>query len=174
MKKSVLCIFLAGVLAFAGSVGAQGGVKIGVVNANLVVEKSPQYDEVRKSLETEFKRRNQDLISQQKQLKTLEEKLSRDGTVMSASEVKRLEQDIRSHRRKINHTRDEYREDLNLRRNEEVNKLLRKVSEVVKQVGQEEDMDVILSDGVVYVNQRVDITEKVLQRLQELYKSSGK
>ncbi len=51
---------------------------------------------------------------------------------------KRLEQDIRSRRRSLNHTRDEYRDDLNLRRNEELGKLLRKISEVVRQVGEEE------------------------------------
>jgi outer membrane protein len=149
-------------------------VKIGVVNANQIVEQSPQYDAVRKSLETEFKRRDNDLVAKQKQVKTLEDKLARDGAVMSAAEVKRLEQDIRSRKRKIKSMADEFREDLNIRRNEEFNKLLRKVSEVVHQIGEQEDIDVILSEGVVYASKRVNLTEKVLDRLKQQYRGGKK
>ncbi|MES9846317.1 MAG: OmpH family outer membrane protein [Candidatus Sedimenticola sp. 6PFRAG5] len=146
-------------------------LKIGVVNPNKLVEKSPQYDAVRKELETEFKRRNEDLIAKQKQLKKLEDKLTRDSAVMSSSEVKRLEQDIRSRKRQLNNTRDEYREDLNLRRSEEFNKLLRHVSEVVHQVAAEEKLDLVLSQGVVYASSRVDLTNRVLDRLKAQVKS---
>lgn len=168
MKKFFLVMGALLVLGI-GQVNAQD-FKVAVVNANRVVEKSPQYDVVRKALESEFKRRNQDLVAKQKQLKKLEDKMSRDGAVMSQAEAKRLEQDIRSRRRSLNHTRDEYRDDLNLRRNEEVGKLLRKVSEVVRQVGEEEKIDVIFSDGIVYASKRVDITNTVLQRLKDQFK----
>jgi outer membrane protein len=166
-------MMLIGFLFNAGALYA-AEVKIGVVNANQIVEQSPQYDAVRKSLETEFKRRDNDLVAKQKQVKTLEDKLARDGAVMSAAEVKRLEQDIRSRKRKIKSMADEFREDLNIRRNEEFNKLLRKVSEVVHQIGEQEDIDVILSEGVVYASKRVNLTEKVLDRLKQQYRGGKK
>ncbi len=170
MKKSVYLFLLAGLIGMSGAVSAEG-YKIGVVNPNKLVEQSPQYDAVRKELETEFTRRNQDLVSKQKQLKQLEDKLSRDSAVMSADEVNRLEQDIRSRKRALTRTRDEYREDLNMRRTEEFNKLLRRVSEVVHRVAQEEKYDVVLSQGVVFASERVDLTGKVLERLQQQYKA---
>ena len=150
-------------------------MRIGVVNANQIVEQSPQYDAVRKSLEKEFKRRENDMMAKFKQIKTLEDKLARDGAVMSAAEVKRLEQDIRSRRRKIKSMSDEFREDLNIRRNEELNKLLRKVSEVIHQIGDQEKYDLILSnEGVPYASKRVNLTEKVLNRLKQQYKGGKK
>lgn len=167
-------MLMVGLLGLAGSASAAENFKIAVVNANKVVEQSPQYDAVRKALKTEFERRMSDLIAKGKQLKKLEEKFARDGAVMSSAEVKRLEQDIRSRSRKLKNAQDEYKEDSTLRRNEEVNKLLRKVAEVVGQVGEEEGIDVILSDGIVYVSKRADISNKVLERLKELYKASGK
>ncbi len=173
MKNSLLIMMLIGFVFNAGSLYA-AEVKIGVVNANQIVEQSPQYDAVRKSLEKEFKRRDNDLVAKQKQLKTLEDKLARDGAVMSAAEVKRLEQDIRSRRRKIKSMADEFREDLNIRRNEEFNKLLRKVSEVVHQIGEQENIDLILSEGVVYASKRVNLTEKVLNRLKQQYRGGKK
>jgi len=173
VKKSLLFIVLLGSMFSVGSLYA-AEMRIGVVNANQIVEQSPQYDAVRKSLEAEFKRRDNDLVAKQKQIKTLEDKLARDGAVMSAAEVKRLEQDIRSRRRKIKSMSDEFREDLNIRRNEEFNKLLRKVSEVVHQIGEQENIDLILSEGVVYASKRVNLTEKVLNRLRQQYKGGRK
>ncbi|MES9870909.1 MAG: OmpH family outer membrane protein, partial [Sedimenticola sp.] len=155
MKKTAF-VLLVSLLTLGGMASAEG-IRIGVVNPNKLVEKSPQYDQVRKELEGEFKRRNEDLIAKQKQLKKLEDKLSRDSAVMSASEVKRLEQDIRSRKRQLKNTRDEYREDLNLRRSEELNKLLRYVTEVVNQVAAEEKLDLVLSQGIVYASNRVDL-----------------
>ncbi|MET0105577.1 MAG: OmpH family outer membrane protein [Sedimenticola sp.] len=164
MKKTAF-VLLVSLLTLGGMASAEG-IRIGVVNPNKLVEKSPQYDQVRKELEAEFKRRNEDLIAKQKQLKKLEDKLSRDSAVMSASEVKRLEQDIRSRKRQLKNTRDEYREDLNLRRSEELNKLLRYVTEVVNQVAAEEKLDLVLSQGIVYASSRVDLTNRVLDRLK--------
>ena len=157
-------------LFLLGSASVTAELKIGVVDANKIVEQSPQYEAVRKSLESEFKRRNEDLVGKQKQLKKLEDKLARDGAIMSADEVKRLDQDIRSRRRKLKSTSDEYREELNLRRNEETQKLLRQVTEVVYQVGRDQKMDLILSEGVVYASERVNLTQTVLERLKEQFK----
>ena len=169
MKRIFLLLTAVVGLGFTFSANAQT-YKIGVVDANKIVELSPQYEAVRKSLEAEFKRRSEDLAAKQQQVRKLEEKLARDGAVMSSAESRRLEQDIRSQRRKLKTASDEYREDLSLRSNEERSKLLKQVSEVVHQIGEEEEIDVILSEGIVYASERVNLTGKVLERLKEQFK----
>ena len=72
------CLLLAPVGA---SVAAD--YKIGVVNAPLVLEKSPQADLARKKLEKEFATRDRDLVAAQKDLKTSEDRLQKDGAIMS-------------------------------------------------------------------------------------------
>jgi len=106
------------------------------------------------------------LLSNQKQLKQLEEKLQRDGAVMSESEVKRLERDILSRSRKLKNAQTEFREDLNLRQNEEFKKLRAQIREVIQEVGKSENIDMIMSDGVVYYSKRIDISDKVLDKLR--------
>ena len=103
MKKLILAFFSAGLLTLTAAEAADE-YRIGVVNANEIVEKSPQYDSVRKALDAEFKRRNDDLLAKQNQVKKLEEKKTRDGSVMSAAELKRLEKEmakLRSERERI-------------------------------------------------------------------------
>jgi len=140
--------------------------KIGYVDATKVFEESPQYEAARESLKTEFTRRENEILAKQKQLKKLEDELARDSAVMSQSEIQRLERDILSRRRKLKAQQDEFREDLTIRQNEEFNKLRRQVSEVVQEVGKSENIDLIISDGVAYHSKRVDISDKVLERLK--------
>ena len=141
--------------------------RIAFVNATKVFEESPQYQQARERLQTEFSRREKELLSEQKQLKQLEEKLQRDGTVMSESEVKRLERDILSRSRKLKNAQTEFREDLNLRQNEEFKKLRQQVREVIQEVGKEEKIDLIVSDGVVYFSKKIDISDLVLEKLRK-------
>ncbi len=154
-------------LMMSGSLLAEE-YRIAFVNATKVFEESPQYKSARDRLQTEFSRREKELLSSQKQLKQLEEKLQRDGSVMSESEVKRLERDILSRSRKLKNSQTEFREDLNLRQNEEFKKLRQQVREVIQDVGKEEKIDLIVSDGVVYFSKKIDISDKVLAKLKQL------
>lgn len=164
MKTPLLVLFIVGFLAVL-NVASAADMKIGVVDVSKLLEESPQAKTLSKKLESEFKRRSQDLLAQQKQLKKLGDKLTRDSAVMSDSEQTRLEQDIRARRRQLKAASDEFREDLNLRRNEESQKLRRQLTEVIHQLGKDEKIDLIL-DNAVYASGRVNLTDKVLSRLR--------
>lgn len=149
---------------FASAVHAAGAVAY--VDADKVVENSPQYEKARASIQKEFSRRENDILAKQKKLQKQEEKLKRDAKVMSESEVKRLERDIITRRRELKNATEEFREDLTLRQNEAFNKLRRQVLEVIKTVAKEEKLDLVFSVGVVYASDKVDISNKVLKKLK--------
>lgn len=164
MKKSAILI-LAACLLSVFTIGNAQAQSVAYVNTEKVVKKSPQSKAIMKKLEAEFKKRNDALLSKRKKLKKLEEKMSKDRAVMSSSEAKNIEQDIRRRRRDLNTSSAEFREDLNLRRSEEINKLLRKISEVVQSIGKKDKIDIIFSAGVAYASPAVDISDKVLKQL---------
>ncbi len=167
MKQLVQVLALViGVLSV--SVVSAEEVKVAFVNAGKVFEQSPQYAAAKKRLETEFARRNDELVSKKETLDKLQNKLERDAAVMSASEINKLEKDILSRKRRLKNAQAEFREDLNLRQNEEFNKLRRQVREVVREVGKDENIDLVVSEGVVYFDKRIDISDLVLVRLKEL------
>ncbi|MGD8310813.1 MAG: OmpH family outer membrane protein [Chromatiales bacterium] len=166
MRRAAIALAAAGGLAFGSSAAQAADLRIGYVDAEKVLEESPQLESARNALQSEFSRRDQDLVAKQKQLKQLEEKLTRDSAIMSDAERKRLEKDIITRRRTLKNEVSAFQEDLNLRRSEEFNKLRRKVLEVVREVGKEDQMDIILSDGVVYSSKQVDISDKILERLR--------
>ena len=144
--------------------------KVAYVDADKVVKNSPQFEEVVRDLEQEFTRRKDELRSKRAQLKDLEDKLNREGPVLSGSEVRQIEQDIRALKRKLKHAVEELDEDMSLRRNESLNRLLKQVQEVIREIGREESIDLIFSTGVAYFSEQVEISDKVLSRLKEKYK----
>lgn len=172
MKKLAIIVLSISLFCIFG-VGIAQAQKIAFVNTEKVVKKSPQSASVLKALEAEFKKRNDALLNQRKKLKTLEEKLTKDQSIMSSSEAKNIKQDIRRIRRELNTSSSEFREDLNLRRSEEINKLLRKISEVVVAIGKRDKIDIILSAGVAYASDAVDISEQVLKQLEQDYNKKG-
>jgi outer membrane protein len=146
-------------------------MRIGYLDVTRVAEESPQYQAARRSLQSELERRESDLRRMADQLKGKEEKLQRNSSVMSDAEAKKMEREVILLRRKVQNSRDEYRDELSLRQNEERTKLLRQVAEVVKSIGKEEGYDLILTEGVAYAGKNVDISDKVLLRLKQGFRS---
>ena len=64
--------------------------------------------------------------------------------------------------REFQRKRREFQEDLNARKNEELQQVLEKANKVVKQVAEAEKYDLILQEAV-YINPKHDITEKVIK-----------
>lgn len=158
------CFLVAGLLlAFS----AQAQLKIGFVNAAKILDEAPQAEAARSRLEQEFAPRDQGLVDAQRALRALEERLARDGAVMGDAERRNLERDIIAQKRELNRSQLEFREDFNIRRNEELGKLQKRVYDIIVQLAQEQRFDLIINDGaVIYASEQVDITNQVLQRLR--------
>lgn len=146
---------------------ASAELKIGVVNAIKILEGAPQAESARKQLEKEFASRDRDLVSRQKSIKELEDRLSREGATMSDADARKLERDIVSKRRDLKRDQDEFREDVNLRRNEEFGKIQKEIVQSIQDVAKSQGYDLILGEGVIYANEKTDITSAVLERLRK-------
>jgi outer membrane protein len=146
---------------------AANDYRIAVIDPNRVVEESPQYEEARNLLSAEVKEREEELLDQQEAVDDLSDKLERDGALMSEEELKRLQNDIRARKRRLRYAKAELQEDFALRQNELRTKLVKQVEEVVQQIAREKDIDLILSEGLVYFSQRVDISAEVIERLKD-------
>jgi len=142
-------------------------LKIGFVNAPRVIEEAPQAEKARKNLQKEFAPRDKVIAKAQDKLRKAEEKLNRDGAVMSESERQKLERKIRAKSRDLKRTKEEFREDLNIRKNEEFERLRRRVFEVIQSISKKENYDLIVSEGVLHASKKVNITNLVLEQLKK-------
>lgn len=141
-------------------------LKIGYVNAAQVVEEAPQGDAALKKLEAEFGPRDRELVALRDQIRDLEEQLERDKLITSDADRLEQENNLRRLRRRFQRESQEFREDYNLRRNEELAELQKIVYKAIVELAKEEDYDLILHEGAVYAGDKIDITEKVLDKLE--------
>lgn len=158
---------LAFVLMFAAAPVVAEDYKIGVVNAPKILELAPQAEVARKKLEKEFATRDRDLVAAQKSLKDMEDRLTKDGAIMSEAERSRLERDIINKRRELKRDTQEFQEDVNFRRNEEMAKIQQQIAEAIVALAKERGFDMVLGTGVVYASEKVDVTQDVIDRLKK-------
>ena len=164
--------WLAVAVVWAGAAAA-ADLKVGFVDVSRVLDQSPQAEEARERIQAEFAPIDQEVLRMQRDLRVLEEQLVRDGAVMANAERMRLEREVLSRKRDLRRSQEEFREDLNLRRNQELQKLQRQVVLAIRAMAKSEDYDLVISDGVLFASERVDITRTVLERLVEEHKRQG-
>ena len=171
MKRIYLILLTAATLAagvFSEAQAAQATpgaeLKIGFIDADRINRESVPAERATKKLEKEFAPREQELRRIEGQIKSLQGQLEKDGLTMSDSDRRTKETELGRQTREYQRLQREFREDLNLRRNEELAALFERANRVIKQVAESEKYDLIVQEAV-YRSPRIDITEKVLKAL---------
>jgi len=172
--KSINCLLLGLASLTLTAMPVQADTRVGVVNTVRLMEEAPQAKEAQSKIETEFSPRERELVNLQKSIRKLEDRLSRDGAVMSEKESSKLEREVLSKRRELKRTQDEFRDDLNIRKNEVLSRLQRQMYEATVALAKEKKFDIILGQGVVYSSDSVDVTNMVLDKLKAGFKTGGK
>lgn len=149
---------------------ASVGSHIGFINTERILKESQLAKSAQAKLEAEFSKRDKDLQDMAQRIKALNQKLEKDGPVMSDSDRINAQQQLAQMTSDFQRKQREFNEDLNSRRNAELAIVLDKANKIVKQVAEQGNYDIIFQDAV-YVNPRIDITDRVLKALDA---SSGK
>lgn len=152
------------VLAAACTAAVAADTKIGFVNTERLLREAPLSVAAQKKLEKEFAARDQELQKLAKQARDLQAQLDKDGVTMSDSERKNKERDLGNLNRDLQRQGREFREDLNLRRNEELGQIQDRARKAIQDIARAEKFDLIVEQAV-YVDPRSDITDRVMKAL---------
>ncbi len=164
MKKLLTRLLVLSALAFSAQSNA-ADLKIGYVQVDKILQEAPQTAESSKKLEKEFAPRSQELERMQKQIKDIETALDKDALTMSETDRKNKERDASNLKIDFQRKQRELREDINLRKNEELAALQDRINKAVTSVSEAEGYDLVVYGGVAYANKKIDITDKVLKSL---------
>jgi len=141
--------------------------KIGFVNTARVLKEAPQARKVEERLKAEFEPREAQLREKRQEILELEEVLKSDEQ-MTSNARRKLEREIRLKVSQLKFLEQEFREDQNLRRNEEIRELQQVISNVLKMQGDSGEFDLILTEGVSYISDRIDITSETIEMLKQI------
>ena len=154
-------LVLVGLLAFAAQ--AQD-FRVGFVNTDRIFREANTAKAAQAKLEQEFSRREKELNDIGTNLKTLSDKFEREAPTLAEAQRAQRQKQLVDQDREFQRKRREFQEDLNARKNEELQQVLERANKVVKQVAEAEKYDVVLQEAV-YINPKHDITDKVIKAL---------
>ena len=141
--------------------------KIGVVDAQRLLEESPQGKAMLEAMRAEFAPRERTLQAQQQSLKAKQDKLQKDGATMTDDQRTRAEKELRDGARDFERARGEFQDDVTARRNEEMSKLQRTLGEEVRTYAKANNFDLVLTaEVVIFATPTYDITPAVLAAMQ--------
>jgi len=162
MKTTLSRSFLLGCLSLA-SLGIHAeDFRIGFINTDRIFKESNTAKVAQTKLEQEFSKREKELVELGNGLKSNAEKLERDSPTLSESQRTARQRQLADQDREFQRKRREFQEDLNARKNEELQQVLEKANKVVKQIAEAEKYDLILQEAV-FINPKHDITDKVIK-----------
>jgi outer membrane protein len=138
--------------------------RVGFINTDRIFREANTAKVAQTKLEQEFSKREKELVDLGNSLKTSSEKLERDLPTLSETQRTTKQRQLADQDREFQRKRREFQEDLNARKNEELQMVLEKANKVVKQVAEAEKYDLILQEAV-YINPKHDITEKVIKAI---------
>lgn len=172
MRKHLLAAFFGLALPMASFAATTDNnttsLRIAVVDVKAVVQKSAQLNEINTKLTNTFKPREKKIVDAQATLKAEEDKLQKDGPVMSEADRTQLQDKIIADRANLQGMITSFQQDLDNAQNSAMQKLLSQVATIVDQIAKRDHYDIVLQgDSVPYVVDRLNITNEVLQELNK-------
>src|SRR5512141_185428 len=162
MKRFLGVLLLSG-LAFAAQAAE---MKIGFVNTERVFREAAPAKRAQQKLEREFAAKNAELAKVEKQGRDLQNELERENVTLPEAQRREKERQLADISRNFQRLQREIREDLNLRRNEELASVQERATRVINQIAEQEHFDLIVQEAV-FASSRIDITEKVIKALAD-------
>ena len=165
MKR--ISVVLAAIVLIAGWNLATGAdLKVGFVKLERLFKEAAPAVRAQKRIEKEFATRDQELQKLAKEAREMQTSIEKDGVTMAESKRRDSEQELARMNRDLQRMQRELREDLNLRKNEELAAVLERANKVIQQIAESEKFDLILQEAV-YISPRIDITDRVIKALAD-------
>lgn len=163
MKKVLETVTFVMFLTLINSAYA-GDFRIGVVDTERIFRESAPAIQAEKKIEKEFEARDLEMKRISKLVKEIQASLDKESMALMDAEHRSKERELASLNLTLQRMQREFREDLNLRKNEELALILARTNKAIKIIAELEKYDLVLQEAV-YRNPKIDITDKVLQYL---------
>ena len=149
------------------SLNAQAELRAAYINSAEILQKAPQAISAVEKMKDEFQGRESTLRALAQEVQGQESSLQKDSAIMSPEQKRKLEAEILEKKRKINFDAQSLKEDVDLRRKQEIQSLRTSITTVINAYGKKHNYDLIFSEGVAFAADKVDITEEILKELNK-------
>jgi outer membrane protein len=165
-RVSVVAVLLSALLA--APVSAVAETKIGVVNLRQALFSSNEARSFTEKLQSDFADEEESVREAQEEARKVKERIEKDAAMMNEEERKQLAGEFQEALKEFNYRKEKLDSAVAKRKQEFLDKARPEVDKAVKDLLDEEGLDLVLpAEAVVYVKPSMDLTNKLLQKLNE-------
>jgi outer membrane protein len=163
MKKIFVSIISAVVLLGVSHIASANSLKIGVIDMQQIVQKSPQIEAIKTQLSKQFKPRQEKIIASNKNVQTEVDNFNRNSATMSATDKSKLQDKIVADKANVQAQAIAYQQDLTTAQNQQMQGFMKQLNDAVTKVAQSGHYDLILIRAAApFVAKGMDVTDQVL------------
>lgn len=163
IKSFALSLLLLSGQAFAAD------LKVGYVSVEKILTEAPQVEAVNKTMLERFGGRKTELEEMEKEIQSLQENYKRNELVMTEDKLDELKNKIIGKIQEFKQKEAVLQQEVNTMRSQELAVLQQSVRSIITDIAKADKYDLVLSEGVVYASDRMDITDKVLERMKKAF-----
>jgi len=169
MKTLVTSLII--LMIASANVMAASAAKIGYVSVEKILTDAPQVQAVNDSMLERFGGRKTELQEMEKEVTEMQENYKRNELVMTEDKLNELKNSIIGKIQEFKQKEAVLQQEVATVRNQELAVLQQSVRSIIQDIAKAEKYDLILtSEGVAYANEKLDISDKVLERMKKAFK----
>ncbi len=147
--------------------------KIGFVDMDKLIDNSPQISNARALITSEFELQYTGIEQKEADLERLENRITKDGAMMSLADLKPLQERARILDRQIRRAKEDLKDAISIRKNQILSKIQDDLNKTVEQYARDNGYDAILINAILYVSDEMNITSEILQILKQKDKNEN-
>jgi len=168
MKKIIIATLF--VMAVCNNAMASGDLKIGYVSVEKLLTQAPQVEAVNAAMIDRFGGKKEELQAMEKEIQTMQENYKRNELVMTEDKLNELKGKLIGKVQTFKQMEATLSQEVATMRSQELAVLQKSVRDIINDIAKKENYDLILSEGVVFAADKLDITDTVLEEMKKSFK----
>jgi outer membrane protein len=168
VKKLVLSVLL--ITGFVATNVTAADLKIGVVSVERILSEAPQVDAVNTSMLERFGPQRDALKKLEKEITKMQENYKRNELVMTEDKLNNLKKEIITKIQGLKQKEALLQQEVATVRNQELAVLQQQVRGIIDDISKKGKYTLVLSEGVAFADDKLDITDKVLEKMKSAFK----
>ena len=169
MKKLIISLIL--LSGFISTAVIAADLKIGVVSVEKIFTEAPQIDAINTSMLERFRPQRDDLQKAEKEITAMQENYKQNESVMGEDKLNELKKEIITNIQMLKQKEAMLTQEVSTVRNQEIAVLQQQIKGVIEDIAKKGKYSLVLSDGVAYTDESLDITNQVLDKLKAAFKN---
>ena len=172
MKKIVVSLIVLAGLVSTNVVAAD--LKVGVVSVERILTEAPQVDAVNTTMLERFGPQRDELKNLETEITKMQENYKRNELVMTEDKLNDLKKEIIGKIQLLKQREAVLTQEVTTVRNQELAVLQQQVRGIIDDIAKKGKYSLVLSEGVAYADDKLDITDKVLDRMKTAFAKKKK